>query len=349
MNTGAENFLLSINNGQKFFTKYMANDDFLNSLDALIPKIPFSFFADFGSRSLPRPGGQVSLGFRGSHKLSPFWGRGGSSHGALLTPPPFQLQARLPQGFAFQVPLVGKSTMIVRTPALSRQCACPVQLCPPLQFGKVLCRTLLMHGSVHGPTLVHAVASTASACFVGRGTRSQEGVVGDEHRRYLGPFLSFLHRFGVCTLSYVEGCWSTPTGTNVGRSRKATGSARRWYELSGRDVFHPRQPRKSQSIEKGAGEGGSSCNTIAAPMHPMPMPNCTHWENNGNSRPIWQLQQPPPFLITWDCGLVVLPAVPAGILTRRMHCTCMPWYFLKCISLENLLPIAHKTSNINNT
>ena len=31
---------------------------FLNPLDALIPKIPFSFFADFWSGSPPRPGGQ---------------------------------------------------------------------------------------------------------------------------------------------------------------------------------------------------------------------------------------------------------------------------------------------------
>ena len=37
------------NPGGSFFlsTKYMANDDFLNPLDALIPKIPFSFFAKF--------------------------------------------------------------------------------------------------------------------------------------------------------------------------------------------------------------------------------------------------------------------------------------------------------------
>ena len=33
-------------------------------------------------------------GFGGSHQLSPFWG--GSSQGALSTPPPFQLQAQLP-------------------------------------------------------------------------------------------------------------------------------------------------------------------------------------------------------------------------------------------------------------
>ena len=45
---GAEFFFLSIKNGQIFFppnTWQMMT--FLNPLEALIPKIPFSFFADF--------------------------------------------------------------------------------------------------------------------------------------------------------------------------------------------------------------------------------------------------------------------------------------------------------------
>ena len=42
---GAEFFLSKLVN---FFpTKYMANDDFSEPLQVLIPKIPFSFFADF--------------------------------------------------------------------------------------------------------------------------------------------------------------------------------------------------------------------------------------------------------------------------------------------------------------
>ena len=65
---------------------------FLNPLDALIPKIPFSLFLPiFGSRSPPRPG--VSLG-RILGVLSIDW----SSQGAVSTPPPLQLQGRLPLG-----------------------------------------------------------------------------------------------------------------------------------------------------------------------------------------------------------------------------------------------------------
>ena len=57
-----------------FFTKYMANGDFSEPLDALIPKIPFSCFADFW----------VWVTFGG----------GGGSQGALSTLPPPQMKAR---------------------------------------------------------------------------------------------------------------------------------------------------------------------------------------------------------------------------------------------------------------
>ena len=72
---------------------------FLNPLDALIPKIPFSFFFPiFGSRSPPGPGGSVLVGFWGSCQLSPFWGRGGSGRRALSTPPPPETKNRPPLG-----------------------------------------------------------------------------------------------------------------------------------------------------------------------------------------------------------------------------------------------------------
>ena len=70
---------------------------FLNPLDALIPKIPFSFFAFFWVWVTSEALGSVSVGFWGSRQLSLFWGRGGgSSQGALSHPPPLQLKARLP-------------------------------------------------------------------------------------------------------------------------------------------------------------------------------------------------------------------------------------------------------------
>ena len=54
--------VLSIENGHKFSAKkYTANDDFLNPLDALIPKITFSLLPNFGSGSPPGPGGPVSV------------------------------------------------------------------------------------------------------------------------------------------------------------------------------------------------------------------------------------------------------------------------------------------------
>ena len=60
---------------------------FLNPLDALIPKIPCSFFCRIsGPGHLRGPG--VSLGrILGVRQLSQFWG-GGASQGALSTPPP---------------------------------------------------------------------------------------------------------------------------------------------------------------------------------------------------------------------------------------------------------------------
>ena len=60
---------------------------FLNPLDALIPKIPFSFFTDFWVRVTSEAWGSDSVGVWGSRQLSPFWG-GGSSQGAVSTPPP---------------------------------------------------------------------------------------------------------------------------------------------------------------------------------------------------------------------------------------------------------------------
>ena len=70
---------------------------FLNPLDALIPEIPFSFFADFWVWVTSEARGSVSVGFWGSRQLSPVLGEG-SRQGAVSTPPPPspQLRARPP-------------------------------------------------------------------------------------------------------------------------------------------------------------------------------------------------------------------------------------------------------------
>ena len=71
--------------------------NFLNPPDALIPKILFSFFADFGIWVTFGARGSVSVGFWGSCQLYPFFG-GGSSQGALSTPPPRKRKPGLPSG-----------------------------------------------------------------------------------------------------------------------------------------------------------------------------------------------------------------------------------------------------------
>ena len=66
----------------------MANDAFSEPPRRADSKKRIFIWPVFGSRSPPGPGGSVSVGFWGPHQLSPFWGEGGSSHGALSTPPP---------------------------------------------------------------------------------------------------------------------------------------------------------------------------------------------------------------------------------------------------------------------
>ena len=69
-----------------FFTKYMANDGFVNPLDALIPKFPFSIFGGFWVWVTSEARGSVSVGFWGSRELSPFWG--GLARGSIDPPSP---------------------------------------------------------------------------------------------------------------------------------------------------------------------------------------------------------------------------------------------------------------------
>ena len=61
---------------------------FLNPLDALTPKIPFSCFANFWVWVTSEARGSVLVGFWGSRQLSPFWGGGGGLPRGLYRPPP---------------------------------------------------------------------------------------------------------------------------------------------------------------------------------------------------------------------------------------------------------------------
>ena len=66
--------IISIENGQFFSTKSMANDDSSEPLDALIPKIPFSFFVKLWVRVTSGARRSVSVGFWGGMPIEPFWG-----------------------------------------------------------------------------------------------------------------------------------------------------------------------------------------------------------------------------------------------------------------------------------
>ena len=69
----------------------MANDEFSEPLDTLIPQIPSSFFLpSFGSGSPPLPQGSVSVGVGGGGgaSIEPFLGEGRSSQRTVSTLPP---------------------------------------------------------------------------------------------------------------------------------------------------------------------------------------------------------------------------------------------------------------------
>ena len=61
---------------------------FLDPLDALIPKISFSFFSDFWVWVTSEARGSVSLGFSGSCQLSPFFWGGVRPEGSIDPPSP---------------------------------------------------------------------------------------------------------------------------------------------------------------------------------------------------------------------------------------------------------------------
>ena len=94
----APKIFLSAKIGQFFFTKYMANDDFSEPLDALIPKISFSFFPDFWVWVTSQPWGSDSVGFWGSCQFNPFWG-GVRPEGSIDPPPPRKQKPGLPRVF----------------------------------------------------------------------------------------------------------------------------------------------------------------------------------------------------------------------------------------------------------
>ena len=62
--------------------------NFLHPLDALIPKIPFSFFPDSWVWVTSKARGSDSVGFWGSCQLSPFLGEGGVRPEGSIDPPP---------------------------------------------------------------------------------------------------------------------------------------------------------------------------------------------------------------------------------------------------------------------
>ena len=83
-----------------FFMEYLGNDDCLDPLDALFPKIPFSFFAEFWVGSPPGPWGQCRQDL-GGPSIQPFWGGGlgGFWPEGCIDPPPLpQVESPFTQG-----------------------------------------------------------------------------------------------------------------------------------------------------------------------------------------------------------------------------------------------------------
>ena len=78
---------------------------FLNPLDALIPKIPFSFFADFLGPSHLRGLGVSLGGILGVLSIEPFLGEGEGLARGLYRPPPSSIASPVAPaclvGFAF--------------------------------------------------------------------------------------------------------------------------------------------------------------------------------------------------------------------------------------------------------
>ena len=82
MNSGAENFCV-LKTVKFFFPNLWQMMTFLNPLDALIPKIPFSFFAHFLGLGHFRGLGVSLSRILGFPSIEPLFG----GHGALSPPP----------------------------------------------------------------------------------------------------------------------------------------------------------------------------------------------------------------------------------------------------------------------
>ena len=66
---------------------------FLNPLDTLIPKMPFSFFAEFWVRVTSGSRGSVWVGFLGGGGVEPFFGVVVLARGLYRPPPPPRVES----------------------------------------------------------------------------------------------------------------------------------------------------------------------------------------------------------------------------------------------------------------
>ena len=89
-----------LENGQLWDKKWAKNGTkmclqmitFLSPLNALIPKLPFSFLADFLVWLTSKAWGSISVGFRGSRQWSPFLGEREVQLGGSNDPPPSSIE-----------------------------------------------------------------------------------------------------------------------------------------------------------------------------------------------------------------------------------------------------------------
>ena len=97
---------------------------FLNPLDALIPKIPFSFFADFWVWVTSEARGSVSVGFWGSCQLSPFLGEVGVRLEGSIDPPPPETKTRPPKGDGMTAGISTSGAPVYRAPPVPWVAGC---------------------------------------------------------------------------------------------------------------------------------------------------------------------------------------------------------------------------------
>ena len=130
---------------------------FLNPLNILIPKIPFSFFLlNFGSGSPPGPGGSVSVGFfLGGSSIEPFLGGARRSSQRPASP---QLKAR-------PAPLMHTARHSAHSTRHTNNVSHPLHITHCTHYASCAhCTSRTLHIAVYAPHLLHITCTALAQC-----------------------------------------------------------------------------------------------------------------------------------------------------------------------------------------